>query len=202
MKLQLSLTPHLVFFPSQQDLRVKLEHEREKRYVGILRIVVLVFFSFSSVQALTLPFGSFLLSFAMHGILCLEETTVTRQCRKGRKGKIPALTFSCSFVFWARTGHLRDGKTKKEKAWEREWAKSVSAKSVSSVSSLPGTPHVNTSSCVFWAVCPPSHLQWQQYSRGKACLHSHCYEQFFHPGDLQAQHWFKESCPNTSTCLV
>lgn len=65
--------------------------------------------------------------------------------------------------------------------------KDKSAKSVSSVSSLPGTPQINTSSSVLLvrfppsstsfhpaAICPPSHRQ--PPPRGKAWFHSFCLE--------------------------
>ncbi len=89
-------------------------------------------FFYSSVQALTPQFGSFLLCFAMPGILCLGEITDTCQSSI-KRGKIPALTFSRGLVFQTRTGRLRGGgkKKKRERAQEREWAKRQTVPSVS-----------------------------------------------------------------------
>lgn len=145
-------------------------------------------FFYSSVQALTLHFGSFLLCFAMPGILCLGEITVTCQCsiKRGKEFLLWHLAAALCFRLGRAIWEMEKNHTqKKNRGPERGSEQRESAKSVSSVSSLPGTPQSNTSSCAFpfvlhillpAAICPPSHRQPQSYSRGKAWLHSYCLE--------------------------
>lgn len=113
--------------------------------------------------------------------------------------KIPALTFSRGLVLQTRTGRFFKGlgrwrwgggggqRQGPERGSERKRKKkrTESAKSVSSMSSLPGTPQINTPSCVFssssTSACPPSHHQPQGYSRGEAWLHSLCLETVLPP---------------------
>lgn len=89
-------------------------------------------FFYSSVQALTLRRGSFLLCFAMPGILCRGEITVTCQSSIKRGEKIPALTFSRSLVFQTRTGPAQErekntgkGPRERERAERQECQVSV-----------------------------------------------------------------------------
>lgn len=83
-------------------------------------------FFYSSVQALTLHFGSFLLCFAMPGILCLGEITVTCQCsiKRGKEFLLwhlaAALCFRLGRAIWEmeknhtqkKTEGLREGVSK------------------------------------------------------------------------------------------
>lgn len=96
----------------------------------------------------------------------LGEITLTCQhSRERRGGGIPALTFSCSFVFLRlRTGRLRkrrrSGEKKKGIRGLREGnEQKESARSVSSLPSLPGTPQSSAPSCAFpiiLCICPLS----------------------------------------------
>ena len=97
-------------------------------------------FFYSSIQALTF-FFFFLLCFAMPGILCLGEIAVTCQTSI-KRGKIPSLTFSRGLVFQTRTGSLREGKRPKRGNEQKRLRECQ-------VTSLPGTPHINTPSSVF-----------------------------------------------------
>lgn len=83
---------------------------------------------FYSVQALTLHFGSFLLCFAMPGILCLGEIIVTCQCSIKRGKKFLLWHLAAALCFRLRRAIWEMEKThknppKKQRAWEREWAK-------------------------------------------------------------------------------